>query len=182
MSPNFELFFLLYLGSFETEGLTLIKNLIHWFKSITRTWASPGANWRSRLRATEAPPFWIFSTINKNFKYFVWSILSCNLFWFDKWRVDIQKGVTHDFSKIVFLATKILEVNANTIAQTIFFFPIGNIFIFDLEIKNLYLEVYWRSEGRIPTLALMGNPGFFFWASGCFIIFVQIVVSSVVTE
>ena len=43
-----------------------------------------------------------------------------------------------------------------------FFFPIGNIFIFDLEIKNLYLEVYWRSKGRIPTLALMGNPGFFF--------------------
>ena len=76
--------------------------------------------------------------------------------------MDIQKGVTHNFSKIVFLATKILEVNANTIAQTIFFFPIGNIFIFDLEIKNLYLEVYWRSKGRIPTLAPMGNPVFFF--------------------
>ena len=38
------------------------------------------------------------------------------------WRVNIQKGVTHNFSKIVFLAKQILEVNANTIAQTIFFF------------------------------------------------------------
>ena len=79
----------------------------------------------------------------------------------NNWRVDIQKGVTYNFSKIVFLATKILEINANTIAQTIFF-PIGNIFILDLEIKNLYLEVYWRSKGRIPKLALMGNPSFFF--------------------
>ena len=56
------------------------------------------------------------------------------------WRVVIQKGVTHNFSKIVFSAKKIPEVNANTIAQTIFF-PIGDIFIFDLEINNLYLEV-----------------------------------------
>ena len=35
--------------------------------------------------------------------------------------MDIQKGVTHNFSKIVFLAKQILEVNANTIAQTISF-------------------------------------------------------------
>ena len=35
--------------------------------------------------------------------------------------MDIQKGVPHNFSKIVFLAKQILEVNANTIAQTIFF-------------------------------------------------------------
>ena len=35
--------------------------------------------------------------------------------------MDIQKGVNHNFSKIVFLVKQIIEVNANTIAQTIFF-------------------------------------------------------------
>ena len=47
------------------------------------------------------------------------------------WRVDIQKGVTHNFSKIVFLKKQILEVNANTIAQTIFFFQ-SEIFLFSI--------------------------------------------------
>ena len=76
-----------------------------------------------------------------------------------KWRVDIQKGVTHNFSKIVFLATKILEVNANAndffFQSEIFLFSTwkskicisrcrnGNVFVPPCKISEMWVTPFW---------------------------------------
>ena len=92
------------------------------------------------------------------------------------WRVDIQKGVTHNFSKIVFLAKQILEVNADTIAQTIFFFQSeiflfsiwkskicisrcrnGNVFVPPCKISEMWVTPFWMSSLQ---LSLMSSTNF----------------------
>ena len=97
------------------------------------------------------------------------------------WRVDIQKGVTHNFSKIVFLAKKVLEVNANTIPQTIFFFH-SEIFLFSTWKSKICISRCTGDQKGVSRHYLLWEIRVFFLASGCFVIFVQIVVSSVIIE
>ena len=86
------------------------------------------------------------------------NITDCN------WRVDIQKGVTHNFSKIVFLAKQILEVNANTIAQTIFCFQ-SEIFLFSIWKSKICISRCLNGKVSVPPCKISEMWVTPFWMS-----------------
>ena len=88
------------------------------------------------------------------------------------WRVDIQKGVSHNFSKIIFLAKQILEVNANTIAQTIFFFQ-SEIFLFSIWKSKIYISRCQNGNVSVPLCKISEMWVTLFWMSTLHIIFLN---------